>query len=99
MGVPDLIIGFSSLASVSLSLFNPTILTTSAQLDAASGIGSRVGTLSLTRFFGTGESGNFLLETKMHAVPAPDMLWPTLIGMIAIAVFFRRRQRSEAMTY
>jgi hypothetical protein len=98
-GVPNPVTGLSSIARASLSLGS---LSTFAQLDAAFGSGSDHGILSLTRSFGAGETGGFTLETSINAayrtVPVPDMLWPTLAGMVAMGILSRRREMSEAMT-
>jgi hypothetical protein len=96
-GVPNPITGFSSIAHANLSLSE---LSTSAQLDAALGIGSHQGLLSLTRFFGAGENGRFGLETSINAayrsVPEPDLLWPTLSGLVGIALFAMRISRTTS---
>jgi hypothetical protein len=96
-GVPSPITGFSSIARASLSLGG---ISTSAKLDAAFGSGSRHGILSLTRFFGAGETGGFGLETSINAayrsVPAPDLLWPTLAGMIGIVFLAEWKRLKEA---
>jgi hypothetical protein len=101
-GIPSPITGFFSIAWASLSLSG---LSTSAQLDAAFGNGSRFGTLSLTRFFGAGETGLFGIETSINAsyraVPLPNMLWPTVAGIVAmflIAEVKRRRMQAERLT-
>jgi hypothetical protein len=54
------------------------------------------GTLRLTHLFANaGESIPFEIfaQTRVEKVPEPDMLWPTLAGMIGIAVFAERMRR------
>jgi hypothetical protein len=49
----------------------------------------------MTNFFTAGESSFFVLEPHVLAtvVPEPNMLWPTLAVMVAIAIF---RSASDA---
>jgi hypothetical protein len=95
-GVPNPITGFSSNAWASLSLGG---LSTSGQLNAALGSGSNHGVLSLTRFFGLGENGNFRLETSINAayrsVPEPNLLWPNLAGLAGISFLAKRFSRTR----
>jgi hypothetical protein len=51
----------------------------------------RTGNLSVTRYFRAGESSLFGLgttvsfNTREASVPVPEMLWPTLAGLVGIA--------------
>jgi hypothetical protein len=94
-GIPPPGSGFSASVSASLSLFG---VSTHAQIDDVSGITSRAGTFTLTRFFGAGESGSFQLATRSIAglsVPEPDLLWATLLGLVAIALLVKRHVASS----
>lgn len=62
--------------------------------------GDRTGILSVTSSFQRGESGYFVAGALLNAhsgVPVPDMLWPTLAGMIGIAFWAERRRRQARL--
>ncbi len=66
--------------------------------------GDQTGTLSVTSSFQRGESGYFIADASLtpnsgvSGVPVPDMLWPTLAGMIGIACWAERRRRQAGLT-
>jgi hypothetical protein len=48
---------------------------------------------------GTCSSFGARTASSVQYVPVPNMLWPTLIGMVAIGILGRRRQISDTMTH
>lgn len=72
-----------------------------ASLPSVEGDGIRTGTLSLTQSIQRGEAWSFLAGTSVAAanlsssVPVPDMLWPTLVGMIGLAFYVERTRRKR----
>jgi hypothetical protein len=100
-GVPSPITNFSSrgLASLFLSDLGPdaSVVRNDDGFEAASGNVVRTGILSVTRFFGVGESRIFGVHTfadfnTSQAVPIPDTLWPTLIGMVGFFLLAERKR-------
>jgi hypothetical protein len=100
-GVPSPITNFSSrgLASLFLSDLGPdaSVVRNDDGFEAASGNVVRTGILSVTRFFGVGESRIFGVHTfadfnTSQAVPLPDTLWPTLIGMVGFFLLAERKR-------
>jgi hypothetical protein len=61
------------------------------------GEGSKTGILSLTHWFKAGQYLDFQLRatssTYYASVPIPDMLWPTLVGMVGISLYAERVRR------
>lgn len=90
-GVPSSLTGFSAGSHVGLNLGLSNLLVSP---DLANG--TQTGTLSTSWFFNANESALFALSTgtSASAVPEPNMLWPTLAGMVGITlvVGVRRRQ-------
>jgi hypothetical protein len=62
------------------------------------GAHAQSGTLSITESYQRGETGQFFAEPSVVAgfVPLPDMLWPTVIGMIGLAFYVERTRRKPA---
>jgi hypothetical protein len=58
------------------------------------GDSSKNGILSLTQWFNAGQEATLNLRTTSFVaqVPEPDMLWPTLIGMLGILVALQRQK-------
>lgn len=62
------------------------------------------GTLSVTQSYQRGAIGSFvatahaLTDVRGSSVPLPDMLWPTLAGMIGIAFWAERRRQQARLT-
>jgi hypothetical protein len=93
-GIQSSDVAFTSRGLASLSLNSVGSSTeTFVDLHTASGITSRTGTLSLTRFFNEGEFSTLLVHGSVTAVPAPEMLWPTLVGMVGIVLYVEMRRR------
>ena len=63
------------------------------------GTGSKSGTLSLTQWFSAGQEATLNLRTVSFAqsVPEPDMLWPTIAGVVGIGVLGRRRAQVSTL--
>jgi hypothetical protein len=59
------------------------------------GDGSRTGILSLTQWFNAGQEARLSLSAASFAssVPVPDVLWPTLAGLISLAILAERTRR------
>jgi hypothetical protein len=96
-GASSLGSGFFSTAQAGLgfcSLGGPACPLT-AEILSTSGDGAKTGTLSITRFFQAGDQVPFsaIADIRYNAVPVPDMLWPTLAGLVAIAVYAERIRR------
>lgn len=57
--------------------------------------GNGNGTLSISRFFETGERAFFSayteIATSSTSVPLPGMLWPTAVGLLGLAGWWERR--------
>jgi hypothetical protein len=61
----------------------------------------KTGTLSFTRWFNAGESGELRLgvsSISAQVVPVPDMLWPTLLGMLGVGLY-AERARCRSLMY
>ena len=102
-GVPALQSDLLSNATASLSIGAQFSSTTRSErtLSSALGNGIQTGTLSVTRSLREGENGSWFVFGQVAAtstVPEPDMLWPTLLGMITIAVYVERRRRQQPVT-
>lgn len=75
------------------------LLADRGELVSTSGDRIETGTLSLTRLYQSGDSGGFFTAAHITAsgggssVPVPDMLWPTMVGMIGLAFWAERRRR------
>lgn len=102
VGVPSLHSGFASTATAGLTLNSLGGAETSALATLASSSGpSQTGVLSLTHTFQVGEIGNFTAFASEHAsqsVPVPDMLWPTILGMVGIACIVAWRRPRERLS-
>ena len=96
--------GFSASESVYLHLAGDTFNdSTSRSLSSILlSDGKETGILSLTGPYKNGELGFFITEalangsSGVSSVPLPDMLWPTLVGMIGLAFYVERTRRKLA---
>ncbi|HWF61728.1 MAG TPA: hypothetical protein VN666_15655 [Nitrospira sp.] len=74
------------------------------ELTSSSGDNLKSGTLSVTESYQRGDTGGFIATASVitgeqgSSVPVPDMLWPTLAGMIGIAFWAERRRCQARLT-
>ena len=100
-GVTSLPSDIESKSRAFLLLSNPSNVEALRELSSAAGDRTQSGTLSLTESFQKGEGGVFAttlgvnVAERTGTVPLPDMLWPTLAGLIGIALWVERRRRHE----
>lgn len=102
VGVPTPPGSFSASESVYLHLAGDTFNdSTSRSLSSILSDGKETGILSLTGPYKNGELGFFITEALANgssgvSVPLPDMLWPTLVGMIGLTFYVERTRRKLA---
>jgi len=73
----------------------------SVGLDARTGTGSLAGTLNSTIMMSAGQQTNFFLVQELALCqfgPPPDMLWPTLVGMVSMAILREERRRKVSIS-
>jgi len=97
-GIPTGDPSFSSIAEVGLNL--PTSDNSASShliITNMSGEGSWSGVLSVTRYFSAGETHSLIVNARNDArvVPLPNMLWPTLAGMVGLGLLHERQRRRD----
>ena len=94
-------VGFQGALHPQIEAFNQLPVDASVEGDARIGSVEEVSAPEAFTLSHVGSLGGFLSDpshVETRSVPLPDMLWPTVIGMIGLAGFVAWRTRAEGRT-